>query len=854
MINMNKNNVFRLDRADKSVDMVFKRLFNMLSPREGWDTYILALAMVCVAAWILREAEWVKTPGLWLIMLLSTVVGLGTAKTKLLPWPVSLLVGILIGLIISIWQTSTLIKDQNMLGAFGEVVNHVIVWFEVARSDEINRDLIPPTLYLLGLAWLLGYISTWVLFRFSNAWIGILLSGVAILTTLSFMPDYFIDRFYLFLMIAFVVIGRLTIVQRHDKWKNNGVLTKSRILNTFISIPVIIAISGIVLILANGIPVYEVGDRTIAKLWDKARSPLATGLENDFARMFAGITSKKNVAGRFFGDILPFQGKISFGGETVIWATSEEPTYWLSRTYSEYTSLGWKSGKTIKSEVGPISIPTEEVVEDLQLSYQMLQLGFDSKTAFVGGDMNWINKPVVVETLAPKQFEIDLNGTNESLPEDIKRYANKMRPLLNPPPDKYVETFVIENLPKDLLLVDIKPGGQGRDWRTQKTLIVKRKELQRPDIVSWQFKDSVQKNEAYEMYSYIPDVTYRGLRSTEVEYNNYISDHYLHLPESLPNRVKQLSNSITDGVEHPVDKALAIETFLRDEGNFIYSQDIKSPPSEGDSVDWFLFDTKTGYSDYFASAMTVMMRSVGVPSRMAVGYASGELIDEDYRSIKDSDSHGWVQVYFPDYGWVDFEPTPKWDKLDRSFDRKGMLGVGESAFSDLLLGNNLSLDSIDDFIEPECSVENEFDFPFCDEDTLEESTVQPDLPDSQNLPYPIFIGLAFIIIFPTIIWLMWSMSLRGRSLVEKQYIKMMRLATLGGIPLRNTQTPIEYGMVIGDSVPSIRESVTNITWKFAATQYSSIKFELEPSAVESEWKNIRKALLTRILGFKFFSK
>jgi hypothetical protein len=328
----------------------------------------------------------------------------------------------------------------------------------------------------------------------------------------------------------------------------------------------------------------------------------------------------------------------------------------------------------------------------------------------------------------------------------------------------------------------------------------------------------------------------------------------LHLPESLPNRVKQLANSIADGMEHPVDKALAIETFLRDEGSFIYSQDIKSPPSDGDSVDWFLFDTKTGYSDYFASAMTVMMRSVGVPSRMAVGYASGELIDEDFRSIKDSDSHGWVQVYFPDYGWIDFEPTPKWDKLDRSFDRKGMLGVGDPTLSDLLLDNNLSLDSTDDFIEPECTVENEFEYPFCDDDTLDEPIVQPDSPSSQDFPYPIAIGLAFIIIVPTLIWLIWSMSLRGRSLVEKPYIKMMRLATLGGIPLRNAQTPIEYGMLIGNLVPSIRESVTNITWYFAATQYSNIALELDPSAVESEWKNIRKALLTRILGFKFFSK
>ena len=180
---MNKNNIFWLDRTDNSEDISFKRFVNIVSPKEGWDTYLLALAMVCVAAWIVREAEWVETPGLWVIIFLSTIVGLGTAKTKFLPWPISLIFGVLIGIILSIWQTSTLIQDQNMFRAFGDVIDHVILWFEIAGSDEINRDLIPPTLYLLVLAWLLGYISTWVLFRFSNAWIGILLSGVAILTT-----------------------------------------------------------------------------------------------------------------------------------------------------------------------------------------------------------------------------------------------------------------------------------------------------------------------------------------------------------------------------------------------------------------------------------------------------------------------------------------------------------------------------------------------------------------------------------------------------------------------------------------------------------------------------------------------
>lgn len=852
-MNTKINNIFRLDKSDESKDMAFIKTLIKFSPKEGWDTFILVLAMVCVSAWIVREAEWVATPGLWLIMVLSTVVGLFTAKAKMVPWIVSLAVGVLIGLVVAIWQTSTLIVDQNTLGAFREVIDHVVVWFQIARSDEINRDLIPPTLYLLCLAWLLGYISTWVLFRFSNAWIGILLNGVAILTTLSFMPDYFIYRFYIFLMIAFVVVGRLTIVQRHDEWNSNGIFTKSKMINTLISIPAIIIISGIVLMLANGIPVYKIGDKTIAKLWTRARQPIATGVENDFARMFSGITSKKNVSGRFFGDILPFQGKISFGGETVIWATSQEPTYWLSRTYSEYTPLGWKTGKTIKSEVESLSLPDEDIVNDLGLSYQMLQLGFTTKTAFIGGNVNWINRPVVVETLAPKEFNIDLDSPNPSLPDDIRIYAAKMRSLLNPPPNKYVELFVIENLPEDLLLVNIKPGGEVQDWKNQKTLTVKRKEPQKSGIVSWQFKEAVQKDEVYEMYAYIPDVTYKGLRNTSVDYNTYISDHYLNLPSTLPTRISELAKSITNDIEHPVDKALAIETFLRDEGGFKYSQDIASPPANGDSVDWFLFDTKVGYSDYFASAMTVMMRSVGVPSRMAVGYASGELIKEDFRSIKDSDSHGWVQVYFPKYGWVDFEPTPNWDKLDRTFGREGLLGV-ESGLSEFTIDDDLSLESINDFIEPECSVENEFDFPYCDDDTLENDAIQEDFSNSTYIPYPILIALMSISIIPVIGWIAWTLALRGKPNGEKQYIKMVRLATIGGIPSRPVQTPIEYGTTISDLIPSIRESVTNITWNFTLKQYGNIKPEVDVPRVESDWRNIRKALIRRILSFKFLAK
>ena len=150
-------------------------------------------------------------------------------------------------------------------------------------------------------------------------------------------------------------------------------------------------------------------------------------------------------------------------------------------------------------------------------------------------------------------------------------------------------------------------------------------------------------------------------------------------------------------------------------------------------------------------------------------------------------------------------------------------------------------------------IENEFDFPYCDEDGLEESSVESQQPISSDFPYPIVIAFAFIILIPILIWIVWGISLRGKSSIEKQYINMMRLATLGGIPINNTQTPIEYGMNIGTLLPSIRESVSYITWNFAAMQYSDAKVELNSSDADSNWKKIRKALLARILSFKFIT-
>jgi len=120
--------------------------------------------------------------------------------------------------------------------------------------------------------------------------------------------------------------------------------------------------------------------------------------------------------------------------------------------------------------------------------------------------------------------------------------------------------------------------------------------------------------------------------------------------------VRTLAERLTADADTPFDKAQAIKEYLK---TLPYTLSVDPPPFDGDGVDHFLFTLKRGYSEYFASAMTVMLRSVDVPARMATGYTTGDkVVNEDLYVVLDSNAHGWLEVYYPNYGWIAAEPTP----------------------------------------------------------------------------------------------------------------------------------------------------------------------------------------------------
>lgn len=160
---------------------------------------------------------------------------------------------------------------------------------------------------------------------------------------------------------------------------------------------------------------------------------------------------------------------------------------------------------------------------------------------------------------------------------------------------------------------------------------------------------------SYTVDALVPAVDQEHLAAAGVDYPDQIEQRFLQLPQQTPDRVLALAHKLTATAPTSFDRAKAIESHLR---TFPYSLNLPKPTGQRDMVDYFLFDLQQGYCDYYATSMVVLARAAGLPARMAVGYASGAYDSANNRYlVTEADAHSWPEVYFPEYGWIPFEPT-----------------------------------------------------------------------------------------------------------------------------------------------------------------------------------------------------
>jgi len=196
------------------------------------------------------------------------------------------------------------------------------------------------------------------------------------------------------------------------------------------------------------------------------------------------------------------------------------------------------------------------------------------------------------------------------------------------------------------------------------------------DIFSWNVSPTMQPGETYQVDAMIKNPHVEELREAGSDYPQWVLEKYVQMPAEFSPRIQQLARDITANEETDYDKAVAITRYLRD--NIEYAPILEQPPRRADPLEWVMFESRKAYCVYYATAEIMMLRSVGIPARMAVGFAQGNAsratstgeTDETsitlYTVIR-KNAHAWPEVYFPDIGWVEFEPTGNQNQLNRPF-------------------------------------------------------------------------------------------------------------------------------------------------------------------------------------------
>ncbi|HMD90960.1 MAG TPA: transglutaminase domain-containing protein, partial [Anaerolineaceae bacterium] len=187
------------------------------------------------------------------------------------------------------------------------------------------------------------------------------------------------------------------------------------------------------------------------------------------------------------------------------------------------------------------------------------------------------------------------------------------------------------------------------------------------DVVSLTAVPPLRAGEKMDVVALVSDPTKNQLLSAGTDYPSWVSQSYLEVPADLPGRDRALAQSIVAGLKTPYDKVAAITQYLRK--NISYQTTVPNPPQNQEPLDWFLFDYKKGFCNYYAAAEVILLRSLGIPARLAVGFAQGESVTPNSKIkalvgsgiqefiVRRDDSHAWPEVYFPGLGWIEFEPT-----------------------------------------------------------------------------------------------------------------------------------------------------------------------------------------------------
>ena len=573
--------------------------------RRYWITSVLLGTMLAVLISSIQKAKWVQDEAaLSSALLLGILFGLLLAVSRYGGW-FAALYGIVISLVITIQSIGRILPSLGdvLFSPFLETVEQmnlrvittslrIMGWMDTLQVGDNVQDT-GLFVLLLGITLALsGIWLMWFMIRQRSVLLG-LLPLTLLLAVNVHLSRQSLGSYMVFLLCALLLVARTEYNRQHEEWRVRRVDYPEQLGLEWGGSALALAV--LIVLVARAAPLFGTAEgwRAISEWVNRAQEETNTTA----TRLFSGVNTPPPDPGLIAEvyvntpDLGEIGAPISQGSKTVMWVSISDPA-------PIPPGLGG-------SNFPAISVPTHY----------------------------W--RSGIFSTYTGRGWEPVPLGSEVSQPEELPEEAPIGRYYLR-------QTFVMEARHSGVLFATNDPIQVKEDVNLREvsagggTLLEGQEEI-------------------YQVISSATRVTSRLLAGSSTEYPPEITNEYLRLPDTLPERVRTLAERVT-GTDDPYHKALKVQNYLRE--NFTYDLYVPEAPENRDVVDYFLFDQPSGFCSHYASAMTVMLRAVGVPARIATGYAMGEFDPErqSYR-VPESASHAWVEVYFHGYGWVEFEPT-----------------------------------------------------------------------------------------------------------------------------------------------------------------------------------------------------
>jgi transglutaminase-like putative cysteine protease len=348
---------------------------------------------------------------------------------------------------------------------------------------------------------------------------------------------------------------------------------------------------------------------------------------------------------------------------------------------------------------------------------------------------------------------------------------------------------------------------------------------ERPDVSSIEPDNHLGNGTQYSVIGSASAATADQLRAAGNDYPSWVTQSYLQLPRRLPGRIAEQANEIAGGASNSYDAATSIEAYLRT----LPDGPGASPPDRRDPVDYFLFDERSGNFVEHASAMTVMLRTLGIPARLASGY----VLDPSTRAdggpfmLTQAQAFTWPEVFFPGAGWVEFNPSPTQPLVARPLVAQTQ-GPPEPPLPALPPDNGTRVLSIPG------------------------GSLLADAASSVSLAEWRDVGLAMLalaVLGGSVYGVgAWELSVRRLSLSERLWEKTVRLASFAYAAPRPHDTPRSYAADLARDVPEAGAAAAYIASRYERTRFGNKDTTAaEARQLRAAWRSARTALLRRIL-------